>query len=547
MGAAVTALSWELFARCRWLLVLSVSLLVLLCLIGQLWPEPWRSELLAFWLVLGAALPVASVVGSMAHAEGTRLEDSGSLFPARLYTLPVPTVVLVGPPLILGTLTLLGCWFTVAVCIFRPWGADAPLFWPGLVAAAVLASLQALVWWPFSLPWMRAILLTIGLPSLIAGSLVLAGKGAPDSVIIAACLSVLLAGYAGALIGVSRGRRGSMAWRVAPEVSPAVAAYQQRQLPFSSPLEAQKWLERRRLRCGFFIFMVIALFSTLGFMWGTDILVRDLNLETLGDDMRPLRQALTLFGRSWLVFAQLPVLPLLISAAAGGSALGRLSTSVESTTCSPFLATRPLSTTEIMEAKLLTCARGVIILWAVMFLAGILWAVCMGRVGELADHLLAQTGSVPAALLVLLAGVIIQPAISWLWLVSGMGGKILRWSVLEMVPAFFGIGVLLLPGLLIAEKLERWRPVLGGFVVAALVGKAVAVCWVVSQLRREKLVSDQTIAWAVTGWVVLVVAVLGIGAWLFAVGPLLAGVAVLMLPLARPLATPLALARHRTQ
>jgi hypothetical protein len=544
MGTAVAALSWELLARCRWWLALAAGLLVLLCLVGLAIPESWRSEQLGRWLVaaavLAAPLPAMGVVGSMVHAEGARFEDGGSLFPIRFFTLPVPTVVLVAPPLVLGTLVLLVWWLVFAAFILRPWGADVPLLWPGLLAAAVLASLQALAWAPFPFPWLRAILLAVFVPGLVAGSLFLNQRATSPFVIIGSAFTVLLASYGTALIGVSRSRHGSGVRGTSPAVSIGVALTRMELVPFHTALQAQEWLERRRLCWGFITLTLVCLGVTLPFMFVTDFIVRDVGPDHVGD-------ALRLFGRSWFVIAQLPVLPLLISGAVGGSALGRLSSSAEFPHCSPFVATRPMRTVDLVSAKFRTCAQGAIILWALMFLEGALWAVCMGRVSELAEYLVARAGSVPAALLVLTAGVVILPVISWLWLVSGMGVKIVRWSILEMVPPFFSFGVMLLPGLLIAHKLEPWRPVLGVVVMAGLLAKMLAVCWIVRRLRQANLVHDRTIIWALIGWFALASVVLSIGFGLFGIGPLVAGFAVLLLPLARPLATPLALARHRTQ
>jgi hypothetical protein len=547
MGAAVAALSWEVLARVRFWLVLSAVLVALLCLAGQVLPESWRSHDLAYLLVASVAVPVMGVVGSTIHVEGRRLEDTGSLFPTRFFTLPVHTVVLLCPPLLVGTLCILFYWLAVAVCVLRPWGWDVPLLAPALVGATVLASMQALAWWPFSLPWLRAFVLGIVVPGLIAGALILADKGVPAHVIVGISIPLLLFCYATSLIGVSRSRRGTNAWRSSASAELPVAAYRQVPPPFASPLEAQEWLERRRLYVGFVILTLICLSITPVFIWLADMLLGQLIPGTLPDDMKQLDGALTRYGRSWLVLAQLPVLPLLVSAASGGSALGRLSTSGDSPTLSPFLATRALRPADMVAAKLRACAWGIAILWALTYVMGLLWAVGMGRVTELAEHLVAITGSVPAALLVFIGGVIVLPVISWSWLVSGMGVKVLPWPLLEVVPAFFCIGALLFPGLLIADKLEPWRPVLGWMVVAGLAWKAWAVSSVVNGLRREKLVRDQTIAWVLTSWAMLLCVVLALFAVVFGLSPLLAGVAVLLLPLARLLAAPLVLARHRTQ
>src|SRR5262249_31192615 len=147
------------------------------------------------------------------------------------------------------------------------------------------------------------------------------------------------------------------------------------------------------------------LFVTPAFMWLTDFILRDMGPEQVGDTLR-------LFGRSWFVMAQLPVLPLLITGAVGGSTLGRLSSSAEIPHCSPFVATRPMRTADLISAKLRTCAQGVMALWALLFLEGALWALGTGRVSELAEYLVARAGSAPTALLVLTAGVVLLPVIS---------------------------------------------------------------------------------------------------------------------------------------
>src|SRR5258708_18799262 len=102
MGAAVAALSWELLARSRWLLVLTGSWLVLLCLVGLALPASIRIPEVGWGLAVTLVLPLMFVLGSLSHGEG-RLDGTGTLFPRRLFTLPVPTVVLIGPPLLLGT------------------------------------------------------------------------------------------------------------------------------------------------------------------------------------------------------------------------------------------------------------------------------------------------------------------------------------------------------------------------------------------------------------------------------------------------------------
>ena len=233
MTAAITALSWELMVRCRWRLRFTVAGLVLLCLIGLSLPESWRSEDLGVWLVVSLIAPLLLMLDSLTHAEVGKLEDAGSLFPVRLFTLPVPSPVLAGPPLVLGTLLFLGSWLAAVVCLLHPWGIAAPLLWPGLTAAAVLACMQAILWFPFRHRWLRAALLALLLPGVFFGMILLAERdktytvvsglslvhwvpgslrpalrNTSDTVMSGLSLSMLLVGYVSALVGVSRGRKG---------------------------------------------------------------------------------------------------------------------------------------------------------------------------------------------------------------------------------------------------------------------------------------------------------------------------------------------------
>jgi hypothetical protein len=149
-----------------------------------------------------------------------------------------------------------------------------------------------------------------------------------------------------------------------------------------------------------------------------------------------------------------------------------------------------------------------------------------------------------AALLGLL---VVLMVISWLGLAGNLWAAALGRPFLEGVPLLLGAALVAVAALLAKVWEDAWWPFLCGSVVAALLVKAVATLWVVRRLRRARLVENWELRWALLGWGVLLALVLSMVLWLLPGEPLAVGVAVLLLPLARTLAAPLALASNRTR
>jgi len=80
-----------------------------------------------------------------------------SIYPARMFALPVRTAALVGWPMVYGTAAVAILWLVTALSARWPWGIELPLIWPALLAAVFLAWTQALMWMPYGLPGLRAI------------------------------------------------------------------------------------------------------------------------------------------------------------------------------------------------------------------------------------------------------------------------------------------------------------------------------------------------------------------------------------------------------
>jgi hypothetical protein len=80
---------------------------------------------------------------------------------------------------------------------------------------------------------------------------------------------------------------------------------------------------------------------------------------------------------------------------------------------------------------------------------------------------------------------------------------------------------------------------------AYLVGKVLALVYVVRGLLRERLLSGRFICRAAAAWLVLTGLLLAAAAWLGAAEPMLFVFIALLVPLAGPLAAPLALEHNR--
>jgi hypothetical protein len=286
---------------------------------------------------------------------------------------------------------------------------------------------------------------------------------------------------------------------------------------------------------GFIVVVLTCVGNNLWILYLLDLTIHMGNGTAFPEALPWLRRPLEVLGPAWLVTAFFPIVPVLIVAAIGGGELGRMRTQPEGPICSTFLATRPIRVAQMVQAKLLVSAGGVLVLWA-------FW---MGQVGEMTDRLVGWTGSGLAAVAALIGGLALLAVLSWLLLIRNLWVGALGRPVLEVVPSFAAVASLVIVAVLAANWRDAWRPVLGGVMGVALAGKVLALGWVVRRLRRERLMSDRALGLAVAAWGLL--AALVVGGALYLGGLLYAGGAILLLPLARPLAGPLALAHNRTR
>ena len=80
-----------------------------------------------------------------------------SIYPPRMFTLPVTTAALAGWPMLYGTAAMAMLWLVMRILARWPWQMELPVVWPGFLGAVVLAWTQVFMWMPYGLRGLRVI------------------------------------------------------------------------------------------------------------------------------------------------------------------------------------------------------------------------------------------------------------------------------------------------------------------------------------------------------------------------------------------------------
>lgn len=243
MHSSALALNWQVWRRHRWGLAASLAIVAGICVLPQAFPRErltsQDSSTGAEFMVL-VLLPLCFVmpfiVYAFSHAElGARAGTSG--FPGWMLTLPVRTPWLVLWPMLSAAVIVALVWMAVAWLALNRMGIEVPIVWPAIALACTFVWIQAIDWSPLGF-LSKAVLAGVVLASLWTGLL------RDETHRIAFVLSplMLLAGFAAAVWGVERLRRGgrsqaiALPWMITSE----------RTRPFASATGAQLWLEWQR-------------------------------------------------------------------------------------------------------------------------------------------------------------------------------------------------------------------------------------------------------------------------------------------------------------
>src|SRR5437773_2362516 len=457
MPSAARAIAWEFRQRHRWGLLALAGYFLVLATIKLLIPESSLTfnmdsgERFAVVVMVPLTATFLYVLTAFTYGLSGDVAGRQSMYPARMFTLPVSTTALTLWPMLYGAAAMAMLWLATRFLAVWPSGFDIPVIWPALAAVSLLAWTQALTWMPYGLPGLRVILAVLWL-------------GTVDSIVL---LAVRYQASEAVMVAI-----------VAPQI----------------PLA--------------FLALLTPPFMAACTAWTVS---------------RPNPQVRDAYG------------------------------------VAPFIAARPLTSAELIAAKLKMAMWSTLAAWLVVLVATPLalewsgtWAVVIERVRHMNDAI--GTPRAVVFVLLILAGFIVS---TWKQLVQslhiGLTGR--AWIVKGCVLLTLTFLILLGPiveWIIDTPSVQRalWNAL--PLILAGLVGlKMSAAAWIATRLDRRRLLGDRALVAGAACWVLAVLALYGVLVWFFSppfvARYVLALIAILAVPLARISAAPLALAwnRHR--
>ncbi len=545
MPSPAAAIAWEFRRRHRWGLIAIIGYLLVLATIRLLILGPGQqvnfatTESFALRVVVPISVTFMYFLAVFSFGLAGDLAARQSMYPARMFTLPMTTAALAGWPMLYGTAAMAALWFATRFLAVWPADVDVPIIWPALLAASLLAWTQALTWMAYPLPGLRVVVTVVWLAMIDAIVVVALNYKASEVVMLAILAPHIPIAYLAARFAVGRARRGDVpdrrsmfAWfgRIA-DVLP------RRPDNFSSPAQAQAWFEWRRYGR--------SLPALVGILLPFELSMLFVFKET------PVIIFETLTG----VLLTPPFMATFVAATVSKSN----PYANDSYGMTPFQATRPLASVSLIAAKLKVTIWSTLAAWLLVLVAVPIALRFSGSVPVVIDwaHHLDTVVGTPRAIAIALLVFAALLATTWKQLVQGlyigMAGR--DWVVKASVfVALLVLSVIVPVGHWVTTNRRMfaalWDALPWIIAVLALL-KTCAAAWIALRLHDSRLLSDRTLIIGAASWAASVFALYFLLAWIF---PdlivrhyLLANVAILAIPLARLSAAPLALVwnRHR--
>src|SRR5881396_3429376 len=544
MRSPALAIGWEFRRRHRWGLIAVAGYLFAVAAIRFLVlesgePVPVDSGRFAAIVSVPLTTTFVYLLAVFSFGFAGDLAARHSMYPARMFTLPVTNAALVGWPMLYGTVAMAILWLAARLLAVWPSGIAIPVIWPALLAAALLAWTQALTWMPYGLPGLRVIVAVLCLAALDSVVLLAIHYNVREPMMVALLAPQIPLAYLVARFAVARARRGVVPdWRgMFARVGNSADVLTRRRDHFPSPARAQVWFEWRRHGRSLQALVGLLLPFELALLWlAKDAPAFVFEILFLALITPPFMAAFT----AWTVSQPNPQVR-------------------DSYGVPPFIATRPLTSAELIAAKLKMAMWSTLAAWLVVLVAmplALEWSGTWSVVTEHARRMDDAIGTPRAATVVLLilAGFIVA---TWKQLVQslhiGLTGRewIVKGSVLLTLTFLILLGPIvewIIDSPSVQRALWNGLPLILGILVGI---KMSAAAWIATRLDRSRLLGDRALVLGAACWLVAVLALYGVLVWFFSTPfvahYLLALIAILAVPLARISAAPLALAwnRHR--
>lgn len=537
------AIAWEFRRRHSWGLTAVAGYLAALAAIfvvtgGRGLPLALSDEITFVVVVtIPASAALFYLLAVFSYGFAGDLAGRPSVYPARMFALPIRSAALAGWPMLYGAIAMVIVWVGARWFGFWPEGVSVPIYWPGLLLAVVMAWTQALAWTSYGLRNVRVILILVWLTLLVIGTTLAFYYEVQDPVMLAILAPLLLLAYAAAWRGVARARRGDVPdWR-RPFARSRRLVRRHRRADFASPAQAQTWLEWQR---------------------------HGRSLPMLVAYLLPFELALLFAARGApaLVLGILTVVcltPPFMAMFVAATVRTMHPTGRDRYGLPPFLATKPMTSAELVGAKLAVALRSTLATWVVTLLAVPVALELSGTHGEVMAFVRRLDGAfgTPRTVTIALLVSALLVATTWKQLVQslylGLSGR--AWLVKGSVFLALVLVTVAVPLIVwVGERITVLIDVVSALpaILAGLAGlKLGAAAWTTARLFDGALVRDRTLVIGTAAWLGMVLTLHGLFVWIvdtpYLPRYILLLCAILVTPLVRVSAAPLALEwnRHR--
>lgn len=544
---AAQAIGWELWRRHRrgflgiglYVAVLAAMKLIIITLRVTV---VFESDVqFAFAMVVPISCSIVYLLAVFSYGLSGDLAAQRSMYPARMFTLPISNAALVGWPMAYGATTIVVFWG--ATRTLAPWPSNfaIPTFWPATLGAALILWTQAATWMPYPFRGARLVAAIVVLQAIDAVVLIALSTRSPEWVVLAITVPQLPLAYLAARYAIARARRGVVPeWDVSaliPGAAHVVSGFPRKQLfvrsAFPSPTRAQVWFEWRRHGRALPVCVAIVLPFLLLILWTTGTSAALVVATLLGALLAPVVMALF-----------------------SGVTVARSGTSSHWYGLPPFSAVRPLRNGQLLAAKLKMTLLSTLAAWSIVAVAvpiALAWSGTWPIARDFGDRVARIVGTqrAIALLVVLVVGLMLS---TWRHLVQslciGLTGneRQIKGSMFASIVLASLLGVLAI-WIVDTERVGAVWSMIPLILSVAVAAKMCTAAWVAVRLSRARTLSDGAMLTGAISWTTTVLVLYAVLAWL-ADTPhiprfLLMLIAMLSVPLTRVSAATLAVQANR--